>query len=102
MTTVARSPGGGPMHDWPTGRGNAYSLHPKRAICLLGPQSLLVNLRARPRFVSMTTEQSTGGASGAADLRLRPIGVVRSPFTDKMSAPRQPAAARDVTGTIEL
>jgi tRNA-Thr(GGU) m(6)t(6)A37 methyltransferase TsaA len=35
-------------------------------------------------------------------LAIRPIGVVRSPFLDKMSTPRQPAAARDVTGTIEL
>src|SRR5450631_896994 len=31
-----------------------------------------------------------------------PIGVVRSPFTDKVSAPRQPYAARGVRGTIEL
>ncbi|MFO0592079.1 MAG: tRNA (N6-threonylcarbamoyladenosine(37)-N6)-methyltransferase TrmO [Polyangiaceae bacterium] len=33
---------------------------------------------------------------------VRPIGVVRSPFTEKRSAPRQPAAARDVVGRIEL
>jgi tRNA-Thr(GGU) m(6)t(6)A37 methyltransferase TsaA len=31
-----------------------------------------------------------------------PIGVVHSPFVDKSSAPRQPAAARDVAGTVEL
>lgn len=36
------------------------------------------------------------------EITLRPIGVVRSPFREKVSAPRQPAAARDVTGTIEL
>lgn len=35
-------------------------------------------------------------------ITLHPIGVVRSPFHEKVSAPRQPAAARDVTGTIEL
>lgn len=35
-------------------------------------------------------------------LTLTPIGVVRSPFTEKRSAPRQPAAARGVAGTIEL
>jgi tRNA-Thr(GGU) m(6)t(6)A37 methyltransferase TsaA len=35
-------------------------------------------------------------------LTLSPIGVVHSPFTDKRSAPRQPAAAREVRGTIEL
>ncbi len=37
-----------------------------------------------------------------SNLTVRPIGVVRSPFVEKVSAPRQPAAARDVTGTIEL
>lgn len=33
---------------------------------------------------------------------VEPIGVVRSPFADPAAAPRQPAAARDVEGTIEL
>jgi tRNA-Thr(GGU) m(6)t(6)A37 methyltransferase TsaA len=31
-----------------------------------------------------------------------PIGVVRSPFHEKVSAPRQATAAKDVEGTIEL
>lgn len=31
-----------------------------------------------------------------------PIGVVRSPFTERVEAPRQAAAARDVAGRIEL
>jgi tRNA-Thr(GGU) m(6)t(6)A37 methyltransferase TsaA len=31
-----------------------------------------------------------------------PIGVVRTPFTDRVSAPRQPYAAEGVEGTIEL
>jgi len=35
-------------------------------------------------------------------LMLRPIGFVRSPFVDRTSTPRQPAAARGVRGTIEL
>ena len=35
-------------------------------------------------------------------LTLRPIGFVRSPFVDRVSTPRQPAAARGVRGTIEL
>ena len=35
-------------------------------------------------------------------LTLAPIGVVHSPFRDRRSAPRQPAAARGVAGTIEL
>ena len=30
------------------------------------------------------------------------IGVVRTPFPDRMSAPRQPYAAREAAGTIEL
>jgi tRNA-Thr(GGU) m(6)t(6)A37 methyltransferase TsaA len=33
---------------------------------------------------------------------VRPIGVVRSPFLRKVEAPRQPSAARDVEGRIEL
>jgi tRNA-Thr(GGU) m(6)t(6)A37 methyltransferase TsaA len=36
------------------------------------------------------------------ELRLEPIGVVHSPFRERREAPRQPAAARDVRGTIEL
>jgi tRNA-Thr(GGU) m(6)t(6)A37 methyltransferase TsaA len=35
-------------------------------------------------------------------LTVTPIGVARTPFPDRVSAPRQPYAARDVTGTIEL
>jgi tRNA-Thr(GGU) m(6)t(6)A37 methyltransferase TsaA len=35
-------------------------------------------------------------------LVLRPIGIVRSPFRERSAAPRQPALARDVRGTIEL
>jgi tRNA-Thr(GGU) m(6)t(6)A37 methyltransferase TsaA len=35
-------------------------------------------------------------------LTLCPIGFVRSPFVDRVSTPRQPAAARGVPGKIEL
>lgn len=35
-------------------------------------------------------------------LILEPIGVVRSPFSERAEAPRQPAAARGVPGRIEL
>ena len=35
-------------------------------------------------------------------LALRPIGVVHSPFKERVDAPRQPSAARGVTGTIEI
>lgn len=35
-------------------------------------------------------------------LTLTPIGVVRSPFAERMSAPRQPSAARGVQGSLEL
>src|SRR5882757_9696227 len=35
-------------------------------------------------------------------LALRPIGVVHSPFKERVDAPRQPSAARGVEGTIEL
>lgn len=35
-------------------------------------------------------------------LTLEPIGYVRSPFRDKLSAPRQPAAALGIAGSIEL
>jgi tRNA-Thr(GGU) m(6)t(6)A37 methyltransferase TsaA len=35
-------------------------------------------------------------------LTLRPIGVIRTPFQDRLSAPRQPAARRGTPGTIEL
>jgi len=35
-------------------------------------------------------------------LNLRPIGVVHSPFKERVDAPRQPTAARGVEGTIEI
>lgn len=35
-------------------------------------------------------------------LTLQPIGVVRSPFIERVDAPRQPSAARGVEGSIEL
>ena len=35
-------------------------------------------------------------------LNLRPIGVVHSPFKERIDAPRQPVLARGVQGTIEL
>ena len=37
-----------------------------------------------------------------APITLTPIGVVRTPFADRVSAPRQPYAARGARGTIEL
>jgi len=36
------------------------------------------------------------------ELRLRPIGVIRTPFADRASAPRQPRASEGTPGTIEL
>ncbi|WP_394822432.1 tRNA (N6-threonylcarbamoyladenosine(37)-N6)-methyltransferase TrmO [Pendulispora albinea] len=38
----------------------------------------------------------------SAPLSVSPIGVVRTPFKEKVSAPRQAVTARDVPGTIEL
>ena len=35
-------------------------------------------------------------------LLVTPIGVVRSPFTEKMQAPRQPTAAQATLGRVEL
>lgn len=35
-------------------------------------------------------------------ITLRPIGVARTPFPDRVSAPRQPAAAEGARGTLEL
>ncbi len=39
---------------------------------------------------------------GGDDVLLRPIGVVRSPFTDPIGMPIQPAAARGVRGEVEV
>jgi len=39
---------------------------------------------------------------GDPPLELQPIGIVRTAFTEKVDAPRQPRAARDVPGRIEL
>jgi tRNA-Thr(GGU) m(6)t(6)A37 methyltransferase TsaA len=37
-----------------------------------------------------------------ADVTFTPIGVVRTPFADRVSAPRQPYASEGTPGTIEL
>jgi tRNA-Thr(GGU) m(6)t(6)A37 methyltransferase TsaA len=42
------------------------------------------------------------GASGANGVLLRPIGVVRSPFTDPVGMPIQPAGACGVRGAVEV
>jgi tRNA (adenine37-N6)-methyltransferase len=42
------------------------------------------------------------GAPPSESLTLRPIGVVHSPFKERVDAPRQPSAARGVAGSIEL
>ena len=36
------------------------------------------------------------------EIRYRPIGVVHSPFKESRGTPIQPAAARDVEGTVEV
>jgi tRNA-Thr(GGU) m(6)t(6)A37 methyltransferase TsaA len=36
------------------------------------------------------------------DLRVRPIGIVRSPYKEKVEAPRQATIGSDVVGTIEI
>jgi tRNA-Thr(GGU) m(6)t(6)A37 methyltransferase TsaA len=46
--------------------------------------------------------RATDLEAGEAGWALRPIGVVRSPFTDRRSAPRQAVAGRGVKGRIEL
>ena len=58
----------------------------------------------RVRTVTADRPTLEGGASGDpfAQMTLSPIGVVRSPFVSKLEAPRQPALARGVKGTIEL
>jgi tRNA-Thr(GGU) m(6)t(6)A37 methyltransferase TsaA len=40
--------------------------------------------------------------AAASELVVRPIGVVHSPYREKREAPRQPAAASDARGSIEL
>jgi tRNA (adenine37-N6)-methyltransferase len=38
----------------------------------------------------------------SAEVAFTPIGIVRSPFADRVSTPRQPYASREAQGTIEL
>jgi tRNA-Thr(GGU) m(6)t(6)A37 methyltransferase TsaA len=40
--------------------------------------------------------------TASAEISMRPIGVVHSPFKERVDAPRQPSAARGVEGSIEL
>ena len=49
-------------------------------------------------------DASAGGALRIVteSLNLQPIGVVHSPFKERVDAPRQPILARGVQGTIEL
>jgi tRNA (adenine37-N6)-methyltransferase len=50
----------------------------------------------------MSFDDPEHGPAGLPALTLRPIGVVRSPFADRLSAPRQPSAGEGVRGTLEL
>lgn len=57
--------------------------------------------RRRGTFASVDDEKRTGGiGGGAGPLQVRPIGVVRSPFHEKVEAPRQGVVAG--AGTAEL
>lgn len=40
--------------------------------------------------------------SDGRHLEIRPIGIVRSPFTEKMQAPRQPGTTQAAAGTVQL
>jgi tRNA (adenine37-N6)-methyltransferase len=46
--------------------------------------------------------ENPSGAESAPALTLSPIGIVRSPYSERMSAPRQPRAAEGAEGTLEL
>jgi tRNA (Thr-GGU) A37 N-methylase len=37
-----------------------------------------------------------------ADISFHPIGIIRTPFTDRRNMPIQPSGARGVRGTVEL
>jgi tRNA-Thr(GGU) m(6)t(6)A37 methyltransferase TsaA len=54
------------------------------------------------RNVGSAEKPAPGEPPGPPALTVQPIGYVRSPFLDRVSTPRQPAAARGVVGTIEL
>lgn len=58
-------------------------------------QPVGTSTRASPR-------RARGSPAVARSLRLTPIGIAHTPLHDKRSAPRQPAAARGIRGTIEL
>jgi tRNA-Thr(GGU) m(6)t(6)A37 methyltransferase TsaA len=45
---------------------------------------------------------SSAATAAESLLTLKPIGVVHSPFRERMEAPRQPSAGRGETGTLEL
>ena len=47
-------------------------------------------------------DRGVAGVTAPAALTVVPIGTLRTPFPDRASTPRQPAAARDARGTIEL
>jgi tRNA-Thr(GGU) m(6)t(6)A37 methyltransferase TsaA len=48
------------------------------------------------------SQRDRGVGDEAAALTLRPIGVVRSPYHERMSAPRQPDRGAGIEGTLEL
>ncbi|HMJ56464.1 MAG TPA: tRNA (N6-threonylcarbamoyladenosine(37)-N6)-methyltransferase TrmO [Polyangiaceae bacterium] len=54
------------------------------------------------RTVTAPKKSRPARRGSLGELTLSPIGFVRSPFLDRVSTPRQPAAARGVCGTIEL
>jgi tRNA-Thr(GGU) m(6)t(6)A37 methyltransferase TsaA len=57
--------------------------------------------RARPRRKAAVKAQTAGRAARGSFV-LRPIGVVRSPFTDREQIPRGPGAKHDEEGVLEI
>jgi tRNA (adenine37-N6)-methyltransferase len=50
----------------------------------------------------MTSDAADGNSDDPLVLTLKPIGIVHSPFSDRLSAPRQPRAGEGSQGTLEL
>ena len=71
----------------------------KRAISAQRP---LTAPKVPPDRATSIGVKSSAARAPSTELTVRPIGFVHSPFVDRMSTPRQPAAARGVCGTIQL
>lgn len=84
------------------GSGSADEPVTRVSVAELDAVGMAVELANQCSNVYRITAGTPAARAGSEAFSIAPIGVIRTPFKDKASAPRQAVAAKEVEGVIEL